>query len=138
MAFCRINCIFGCVVYEYMYIFVYNATGKYAEGVNAWRTYLGVVQDLGLGGVRFEAQHSLSLVKLIFNSPRIHLFMAPSGGREREHQWNPNTRGLTPSCLITVPPRRLLFRPKCTRRQSRLCRSPTFRRKFRIWKTTRS
>lgn len=71
---------------------VANATGRQAEGVNFGRTYLCVVQDLGLGGVRFEAQHSLSLVKLILNSPRIHLFMAPCGGREREHQWEPDTR----------------------------------------------
>lgn len=41
--------------------------------------YLGVVQYFRLGGVWFKAQHSLSFVKVIFNSPRIHLFMATCG-----------------------------------------------------------
>lgn len=41
--------------------------------------YLSVVQHFSLGGVGFKAQDSFSFVKLIFNSPRIHLFMATCG-----------------------------------------------------------
>ncbi len=41
--------------------------------------YLSVIQHFSLGGVGFKAQDSFSFVKLIFNSPRIHLFMATCG-----------------------------------------------------------
>lgn len=40
------------------------------------KAYLSVIQDFSLGWVGFEAQDSFSFVKLVFNSPRIHLFMA--------------------------------------------------------------
>ena len=52
-------------------------------------SYLGVVQHFGLGGVGLEAQHFLSAVKSILNSPRIHLFMAPSMGARRRVRLNP-------------------------------------------------
>lgn len=43
------------------------------------KRYLSVIQHFSLGGVGFKAQDSFSFVKLIFNSPRIHLFMATCG-----------------------------------------------------------
>ena len=54
---------------------------KNPEALNHLRKkhYLSVVQHFSLGGVGFKAQDSFSFVKLIFNSPRIHLFMATCG-----------------------------------------------------------
>lgn len=49
------------------------------QPVNFIKRYLSVIQHFSLGGVGFKAQDSFSFVKLVFNSPRIHLFMATWG-----------------------------------------------------------
>lgn len=62
--------------------------------------YLSVIQHFSLGGVGFKTQDSLSFVKLIFNSPRIHLFMATCGrGGIDLNPVNPLTLSLPDSSL---------------------------------------
>lgn len=73
--------------------------------------YLSVIQHFSLGGVGFKAQDSLSFVKLIFNSPRIHLFMATCGrGGIDLNPVNPLTLSLPDSSLWRLSQQNTLWK----------------------------
>lgn len=93
-----------CFFRDTFFLFITQQNTKLQRKLEVARAarYLGVVQYFRLGGVWFKAQHSLSFVKLIFNSPRIHLFMATCGrdggiNREPYKVLNPFHAGRSPT-----------------------------------------
>lgn len=124
-------------MFDQMYIFVYPAwQTRQANKMKAWTfAELTLASYKTLALVGSGSKHST-------RSPWSNWYLIPreficSWRRAEGESGSINgtpTHGLTPSCLTTVPPWRVLFRPKHTRRHSRLCRSPTFGWNVRILK----